>query len=110
MKKIEIATAIAGLNPEELIKFISTRIELSNFEGYKQGFKEGVEETEVKFNTEEEINPEEDSEGAIAFALNQLKEAKERGVSIDELIRDLTIRSCRFMPNTILSNISQLTI
>lgn len=86
MQKETILNEIDGLTTDQIADYIVGALD--------GAYDEGQEDAE---EAQDEIDPEEDSAPVIAFALKELQEAKERGLSIDDLIRDLTIRSCRFM-------------
>lgn len=91
MEKSELKAAFSMKTPAQCIDFAYNAIE----ESYNKGFMHAEQ------NMDPPVSADEDSAVAIDFALNQLKEAKERGLSIDDLIQDLTIRSCRFMANPV---------
>lgn len=83
MEILEIKKKIATLPADQLADYFAEAISESYDEGYEDG---------------ENLSPsEEENSGNIQFCLNELTEAKERGMTIDDLIRDLTIRSCVHM-------------
>jgi len=86
----EIKKKIEGLDKTDLLDFIKKAVEDSHLNGFNEGYEDG----------EQSLDDSDESAANIEFCLNELKEAQERNLSIDELIRDLTIRSCKFMKPT----------
>lgn len=81
----EIQERIKSLPHDQLADFVDNAIDEAYDEGYDARGDE-IEEPDT-----------EDNSTNIEYCLIQLKDAKERGLSIDDLIADLTIRSCIYM-------------